>query len=36
MEKLRADMNSPAIEKMLEQDMTDLEQLGVKYTPSFC
>ena len=35
MEKLRADMNSPAIEKMLEQDMTDLRQLGVKYTPSF-
>ncbi len=34
-EKIKKDMNNPAIAKVLEQDMADAKALGVKKTPGF-
>lgn len=35
MERLRADMNSPEIAQLLQQDLTDANTLGVAMTPEF-
>lgn len=34
-DQVKTDMNDPAIQKILEQDMTDGRQLGVQRTPQF-
>lgn len=34
-EQIKGDMNSPEIQKILEQDMADVKTLGIRYTPSF-
>lgn len=34
-DKLKTDMNSPQIQKILDQDMADAKELGVKKTPSY-
>lgn len=34
-DKIRADMNDPEIEKIIAQDMADLRTLGVQGTPTF-
>jgi protein-disulfide isomerase len=35
MEKLKVDMNDPAISKMIEQEITDGMRLQVRQTPTF-
>ena len=34
-ERLQADMNDPAITRIIEQDLADAEALGVQKTPGF-
>lgn len=35
LERLRQDMNSPEIERIVQQDVADVKKLGVKATPEF-
>lgn len=34
-EQIKAEMNNPEFQKIIDQDMQDVQKLGVRYTPSF-